>query len=65
MISPVTWSEWATRLVVVPKGDGTVRLCGDFKVSVNSALRVDHYPLPKVEDIFATLGNSSVFSIVT
>eukprot|EP00731_Ephydatia_muelleri_P020855 Em0013g582a len=64
VISPVTWSEWATPLVVVPKEDGRVRLCGDFKVSLNPALKVDHYPLPKVEDIFATLGKSKVFSKV-
>ena len=64
VISPVTWSEWATPLVVVPKGDGRVRLCGDFKVSVNPALKIDQYPLPKVEDMFATLGKSTVFSKV-
>ena len=64
VISPVTLSEWATPLVVVPKGDGRVRLCGDFKVSVNPALKIDQYPLPKVEDMFATLGKSTVFSKV-
>jgi len=64
VISSVTWSEWATPLVVVPKGDGRVRLCGDFKVSVNPALKIDQYPLPKVEDMFATLGKSTVFSKV-
>ena len=46
------------------KGDGRVRLCGDFKVSVNPALKIDQYPLPKVEDMFATLGKSTVFSKV-
>ena len=45
IISPVSWSEWATPIVVVPKQDGAIRLCGDFKVSVNPALKIDMYPL--------------------
>ena len=61
-ITPVTWSEWATPVVVVPKADGSVRLCGDFKVTVNPALNIDQYPLPRIEDILATLGGSTVFS---
>ena len=62
IISPVSWSEWATPIVVVPKQDGAIRLCGDFKVSVNPALKIDMYPLPKVEDIFATLGKGELYS---
>ena len=62
IISPVSWSEWATPIVVVPKQDGAIRLCGDFKVSVNPALKIDMYPLPKVEDIFATLGKGEMYS---
>ena len=48
--------------MVVPKPDGSVRLCGDFKTTVNPALNVDQFPLPRVEDILATLGGSDVFS---
>eukprot|EP00731_Ephydatia_muelleri_P001201 Em0001g1201a len=62
IISPVSWSEWATPIVVVPKQDGAIRLCGDFKVSVNPALKIDMYPLPKVGDIFATLGKGELYS---
>ena len=39
----------------------TIRICGDFKQTVNSASKVDCYPLPKAEDIFATLAGRKVF----
>ena len=46
----------------VVKPDGTVRICGDYKVAVNNALIRDINPLPTPEDIFATLAGGSVFS---
>ena len=61
IIDKVTHSEWATPLVAVPKTDGRVRLCGDFKVTVNPSLSVEQYPLPKVEDLLATLAGGTKF----
>ena len=43
-------------------GDGKLRLCGDYKVTVNPALEVDRYPLPKTEDLFATLAGGKCFT---
>ena len=51
-------------IVVVPKKDGTIRLCRDFRMIVNKALKVDKYPLPRVEGMLATLGGSTIFSKV-
>ena len=62
MIDKVTHSEWVTPLVAVPKPDGRVRLCGDFKVTVNPSLSVDQYPLPKFEDLLVTLANGKKFT---
>jgi hypothetical protein len=50
-----------TRLAV-PKPDGRVRLCGDFKVTVNQAIKVDQYPIPTAQDLHATLAGGKKFS---
>lgn len=62
VISPMQYSEWATPVVPVIKKDGSVRLCGDFKVTLNPAICVDHYPIPRIEDLFASLAGGQLFS---
>ncbi|XP_026743672.1 uncharacterized protein K02A2.6-like [Trichoplusia ni] len=41
VIEPVERSDWATPLVIARKGDGGIRLCADYKVTLNKALLVD------------------------
>lgn len=64
VLVPVTRSDWATPLVAVHKPDGTVRLCGDYKLTVNPCVKTDHYPLPAVEDLFTTLAGGKVFTVL-
>ena len=33
-IRPLEFSEWATPIVPIVKSDGTIRICGDFKVTL-------------------------------
>ena len=46
----------------IMKWDGSIRLCGDYKVTVNRVLTPDNYPLPQIEDIFAALQGRKLFS---
>ncbi|XP_062389582.1 uncharacterized protein K02A2.6-like [Sardina pilchardus] len=62
ILSKVDWSEWATPIVPVVKGNGSVRICGDFKVTINPVLKAEQYPLPRIDDIFAALGQGKRFS---
>ena len=62
VIEPNTFSEWAAPIVPVLKKEGTVRICGDYKLSVNQASKVDIYSLPKIDNLFASLAGGKTFS---
>lgn len=62
VLEKVSYSTWAAPIVPVLKPDGTVRICGDYKVTVNNDLEVHQYPLPKAEDLFANLNGGKKFS---
>ena len=62
ILTKVDWSDRATPVVSFAKKDGSVRLCGDFKVSLNNQLKVDQYPLPRVDDVFASLAGGQRFT---
>ena len=62
ILTKVEWSDWATPIVPVPKKDGSVRICGDYKGTVNPELQAEQYPLPRIEDIFAKLSGGQKFS---
>ena len=44
------------------KQDGSVRICGDYKVTVNQAAKTDSFPLPRIDDLFASLAGGKAFS---
>ena len=51
IIEPVEVSNWATPIVCVPKTDGSVRVCGDYKGTVNPAIQMEQFPIPTLEEI--------------
>ena len=51
-LEPVQFSEWAAPIVPVLKSDkSSIRICGDFRLTVNPVSKLDRYPIPKVEDL--------------
>ena len=62
VITPVQFSDWAAPIVPVVKKDGTIRICGDFKLTVNQAAKLDSHPLPRIEDLFASLAGGKTFT---
>ena len=52
----------ATPIVVVQKPNGKVRICGDYKATVNPQLHVDQHPIPRVDELFAKLQGGQHFS---
>ena len=58
----VEHADWAAPIVPVPKKDGAITLCGDYKVTINPALLIDQYPLPKPADLMACLTGGKWFS---
>ena len=46
----------------MPKADKSVRICGDYKVTINSVVEDEQYPLPTQQDLYAALSRSKFFS---
>ena len=51
ILTPIQHTDWAAPIVPVMKADRqSVRICGDFKQTVNKASPLDKYPIPKIGD---------------
>lgn len=57
-------SEYGTPIVPVIKENGDVRICGDYKITVNPKLKRDYYPLPRIDELFANLSGGDKYSKV-
>lgn len=53
-------SEWSSPVVLVPKKDGTIRFCIDFRKVTQS--QFDAYPMPRLEDLIEQLGKANFIS---
>ena len=62
IISPVSHSDWAAPIVPVMKQNGKIHTCGDYRITINHAIKADSYPLPRMEDLFSALAGSKYFS---
>ncbi|XP_058814637.1 uncharacterized protein K02A2.6-like [Topomyia yanbarensis] len=59
VLTKVNSSNWSTP---VKKSQNRVRICGDYKQTVNSNIAVDKHPLPTVDELLASLAGGKKFS---
>ncbi|CAF1510509.1 unnamed protein product [Adineta ricciae] len=62
IIQRVDTSAWAAPIVPVKEPNGKIRICGDFKVTVNSQIWIDQHPIPSIDELFTRLNNGIKFS---
>lgn len=62
IIQKVDSARWATPIVPVKKQGNKVRLCGDYKITVNPRIVVEEYPLPTIEELFASMAGGEKFT---
>ena len=62
IIRPST-SPWAAPVVIVPKPDGTIRLCVDYR-KLNSVTKMDAYPIPSMEKMIEKIASAKYISTI-
>ncbi|GJV34172.1 putative nucleotidyltransferase, ribonuclease H [Tanacetum coccineum] len=54
-------SPWGATILFVKKKDGSFRMCIDYR-ELNKLTVKNHYPLPRIDDLFDQLQGSSIYS---
>ena len=54
-------SPWGSPVLLVPKKDGELRFCVDYR-RLNDITVKNRYPLPFIQDVFDQLGGAKIFS---
>ncbi|XP_078506170.1 uncharacterized protein LOC144763964 [Lissotriton helveticus] len=61
IIEKVESTLWLSPIVLAKKRSGDLRMCVDLR-TLNEAIWVDGFPLPRIEDLIAKVGSSSWFT---
>ncbi|XP_054279081.1 uncharacterized protein K02A2.6-like [Macrosteles quadrilineatus] len=56
--------EWSTPTVNVDKGGGRVRICGDFRTTLNPNIVPERHLLPTFDDLTSKLTDGKIFSVI-
>ncbi|KAA3480404.1 hypothetical protein EPI10_020835 [Gossypium australe] len=59
----VKYSKWVANTVFIPKKDGKVRMCVDYK-DLNKASPKDNFPLPHIDTLVDNTAGYSLFSFM-
>ena len=51
-------SDWSSPCILVPKSDGTFRMCTDYYRRVNSVTKTDSFPVPRIDDCIDNIGQA-------
>ena len=62
IIEAVRFSHWAAAVVPVLKRDRSIRICGDFRLTINQAAPCQKYQLPKINDISDSLAGGRLLT---
>jgi hypothetical protein len=60
VIAPAT-SEWISPIVLVPKSDGSLRFCVNYR-QLNAITIPDTFPLPRMDECIDSLGDAALFT---
>lgn len=61
IISKIDYSDWGTPIVPVVKPNGKLRLCADYKITLNKIIKEEKHPIPRIEEIFAQMNGGKYF----
>ena len=56
-------SNWSSPCILVPKPDGTYRMCTDYR-KVNNVTKTDTFPIPRIDDCIDRIGNAKYITKV-
>ncbi|GBN34921.1 Uncharacterized protein K02A2.6, partial [Araneus ventricosus] len=62
VLEPISNPRWSTPIVPIIKQSGEIRLCADYKVTINKDMKNHPYPIPLVNHILANLADGKVFA---
>ena len=57
------YPQWVANIVLVPKKDGKVRICVDYR-DLNRASPKDNFPLPHIDTLVDNTAKHSLFSFM-
>ena len=62
-LTVIAYSDWVTNIILVPKKDGKVRMCVDYR-DLNQASPMDNFPLPHIDTMVDNTATNRFFSFM-